>query len=527
MWDDTNGNGIQDAGEPGINGVTVLLKDANGATLATTVTATNGATQGYYQFTNLEVLLKDANGATLATTVTATNGATQGYYQFTNLEPGSYIVMFMTPTGYSGSPANSGNDDIDSDPNPLTGNTSVVTIISGQTNLSVDAGFVCNVIVSLPVDFAICFGESAQINAAASNGIPQYVYNWSAGLGSGTPKTVSPVITTTYVVTVTDAVGCTASDALILTVNQRPLASAGADFTKTCTTNPNGSQIGSAPVTGNTYSWSPVTGLSSSTIANPTANPTATTTYTVTVTTAANRCTATDQVVVTVNTTPPPTADAGADFTKTCTTNPNGSQIRSAPVTGNTYSWRPCNGIEQFNNQNPTANPTATTTYTVTVTTTANGCTATDQVVVTVNTTPPPNGSQIGSAPVTGNTYSWSPVTGLSSSTIANPTANPTATTTYTVTVTTTANGCTATDQVVVTVNTTPPTADAGADFTKTCTTNPNGSQIGSAPVTGNTYSWSPVTGLSSSTIANPTANPTATTTYTVTVTTTANGCGY
>ena len=626
VWDDTNGNGIQDAGEPGINGVTVLLKDANGATLATTVTATNGATQGYYQFTNLEpgtyavmfmtptgynptesnapgsvdtndsdpnaqgttptvtvtsggtnqtldagfyrpatignfvwkdtngngiqdagepgingvtVLLKDANGATLATTVTATNGATQGYYQFTNLEPGSYIVMFMTPTGYSGSPANSGNDDIDSDPNPLTGNTSVVTIISGQTNLSVDAGFVCNVIVSLPVDFAICFGESAQINAAASNGIPQYVYNWSAGLGSGTPKTVSPVITTTYVVTVTDAVGCTASDALILTVNQRPLASAGADFTKTCTTNPNGSQIGSAPVTGNTYSWSPVTGLSSSTIANPTANPTATTTYTVTVTTTANGCTATDQVVVTVNTTPP-TADAGADFTKTCTTNPNGAQIGSAMVVGNTYSWSPTTGLSGSTIANPIANPTTTTTYTVTVTNIANGCTASDQIVVNVNTAIPsadagtdftktcttnPNGLQIGSASVAGNSYSWSPATGLSSSTVSNPTANPTATTTYTVTVTTTANGCTATDQVVVTVNTTPPTANAGADFTKTCTTNPNGSQIGSAPVTGNTYSWSPAAGLSNSLIANPTANPTATTTYTLTVTTTANGC--
>ncbi|MBL0259715.1 MAG: hypothetical protein IPQ10_01355 [Saprospiraceae bacterium] len=141
-----------------------------------------------------------------------------------------------------------------------------------------------------------------------------------------------------------------ATDQVVVTVNTTPpTADAGADFTKTCTTNPNGSQIGSAPVTGNTYSWSPVTGLSSSTIANPTANPTATTTYTVTVTTTANGCTATDQVVVTVNTTPP-TADAGADFTKTCTTNPNGSQIGSAPVTGKAYSWSPVTG-EQFNNR--------------------------------------------------------------------------------------------------------------------------------------------------------------------------------
>ncbi|MBK9378444.1 MAG: hypothetical protein IPM86_09495 [Saprospiraceae bacterium] len=100
-------------------------------------------------------------------------------------------------------------------------------------------------------------------------------------------------------------------------------------------------------------------------------------------------------------------------------------------------------------------------------------------------------------------TYAWLPTTGLSSGTIANPTANPTTTTTYTLTVTNTANGCTATDDVVVIVNTNPPTANAGSNFTKTCTSNPNGAQIGSAPVTGMTYAWLPTTGLSSGTIAN------------------------
>ena len=43
------------------------------------------------------------------------------------------------------------------------------------------------------------------------------------------------------------------------------------------------------------------------------------------------------------------------------------------------------------------------------------------------------------------------PTTGLDDATASNPTANPSSTTTYTVTKTTTANGCTATDDVVVT----------------------------------------------------------------------------
>lgn len=55
-------------------------------------------------------------------------------------------------------------------------------------------------------------------------------------------------------------------------------------------------------------------------------------------------------------------------------------------------------------------------------------------------------------------TYTWTPATGLSSTTIVNPVASPTSTTTYNVT--TTINGCTsASDSVVVTVNPVPTTS--------------------------------------------------------------------
>jgi len=75
--------------------------------------------------------------------------------------------------------------------------------------------------------------------------------------------------------------------------------------------------------------------------------------------------------------------------------------------------------------------------------------------------------------------------------------------------------------------NVNPPTANAGADQT-ICL---NGSiQIGGSPTAsggnGGPYSisWSPATGLSSATAANPTASPATTMTYTVTVTETSTG---
>src|SRR5262249_26778642 len=42
VWNDTNGTGIQDAGEPGINGVTVELLDASNTVVGSTTTSGDG-----------------------------------------------------------------------------------------------------------------------------------------------------------------------------------------------------------------------------------------------------------------------------------------------------------------------------------------------------------------------------------------------------------------------------------------------------------------------------------------------------
>jgi hypothetical protein len=273
-----------------------------------------------------------------------------------------------------------------------------------------------------------------------------------------------PLTNTTYSLNAYNPVnGCTASDQVFITVNNTPpIANAGSDFTKTCILNPNGAAIGTTAVAGNTYSWSPSTGLTSATAASTNANPSANTTYTLT-TTSSNGCTATDQVFITVNNSLP-SVNAGADFTKTCTLNPNGTTIGTTAVLGNTYSWSPTTNLIPSSAANPIANPTATTTYTLTTTTASNGCTATDQVIVTVNNSLPsvnagPNTaicegaivSLNGTAPSTTNTQ-WSPSSLVSNPNLLSSTATIQGTTTFTLTATG-LNGCTSSDFVIITVN--------------------------------------------------------------------------
>ncbi|PKB15635.1 T9SS type A sorting domain-containing protein [Flavobacterium sp. 5] len=324
-----------------------------------------------------------------------------------------------------------------------------------------------------------------------------------------------------------------------LNLDFTPNANAGADFAKTCISNPDGKEIGQAPEVGFTYSWSPSTGLSATNIANPIANPTETTTYTVTKTKASTGCSDTDQVTVTVNK-PPVVAVAGSDFTKTCTTNPNGGNIGEVAVTGFTYSWTSSPAGFTSTSANPLVNPSVTTTYTVTKTHTTSGCSDTDDVIVTVNKpTVVANagddftknclinisGGSIGEAAMAGYTYSWTSSPVGFTSTDANPFVNPSVTTTYTVTKTHTDSGCSDTDEVTVTVNKPTVVAVAGDDFTKNCLMNISGGSIGEAAAIGYTYSWTSSPVGFTSTDANPSVNPSVTTTYTVTKTHTASGC--
>lgn len=366
--------------------------------------------------------------------------------------------------------------------------------------------------VNAGTDVAICAGESVSLSASGAAS-----YSWSPTTGLSNPNVAnpdaSPVSTTTYTVTGTDANGCTGTDNVTVTVNPNPTANAGADVAicAGASTTLNGSG-------GVSYSWSPTTGLSDPNINNPVATPVATTTYTLTVTDA-NGCTDTDDIVVTVN--PLPTTSAGTDVA-VCT----GSSATLTATGGVQYSWSPATDLSNANIANPVTTPTAARTYTVTVTDN-NGCVSTDDVDVSLNPLPVANAgtdanicqnssTTLGASG--GVTYSWSPVTGLNNPAVQNPVASPQTTTTYTVTVTD-ANSCSSTDDVDVTVLPAEQVS-AGADV-DTCSGKPIGIN---ATGNGVSFSWSPSSGLSSSSIASPVATLTSTTQYTVTMTD-ANGC--
>jgi hypothetical protein len=106
VWHDVNYNGIQDAGEPGIGGVEVILKDENQVHLDTS----------------------------------ATNGS--GFYLFSNLDPGNYFVQFGIPTDFNPTiPMAGAVDTLDSNMDPMTGMSDLISLAQGQKDPSIDAGF--------------------------------------------------------------------------------------------------------------------------------------------------------------------------------------------------------------------------------------------------------------------------------------------------------------------------------------------------------------------------------------------------
>ncbi|HRG32603.1 MAG: DUF11 domain-containing protein [Saprospiraceae bacterium] len=214
---------------------------------------------------------------------------------------------------------------------------------------------------------------------------------------------------------------------------------------------------GNAPLS---YLWSPATGLSCTTCANPTANPTTTTTYTLIVSTTENgdnginACSGSRQVTVTVNDLPDGSITGATGLCNGATT----TQIcaKQAPAANITYSWSTLETTRCIN--------VGAGTYTLTVTNTTTGCTATSQV--TISPVPSPSvtvssdknnvceGTKViltavGSGGTTPYTFTWS--TGQSGNPIQVTPSAPSST--YIVTITD-INGCTGTN--TITINATP-----------------------------------------------------------------------
>jgi len=170
----------------------------------------------------------------------------------------------------------------------------------------------------------------------------------------------------------------------LITVNPVPTVYAGG-YSIICQ---GGSTQLSATVVGGTapfnYQWTPATGLSNPTIANPFASPLATAFYTVMVTDA-NGCTDVDNALVVVNQSP--VVNAGPDVTISIGTSTTLNGSATGGVTPYLVSWTPSAGLSNPNIMNPVASPLVTTTYTLSVTG-SNGCSRTDNVTINVTTFP-------------------------------------------------------------------------------------------------------------------------------------------
>ncbi|MBP6826766.1 MAG: choice-of-anchor L domain-containing protein [Saprospiraceae bacterium] len=383
--------------------------------------------------------------------------------------------------------------------------SSIMVKVNSAAQLDVTASIVQNV---------SCFdGNDGSVTSAVNGGTPPYTYKWSDPIGQTTPTAVN-LKAGIYVVTVTDASGCsgtatvtlTAPSAFLITTSSTPVSChGGSDGTATITV------TGATPPY--TYLWSTngaMTPVSTGLNAN----------FHFVSVTDSKGCGAATFVQVTE---PPQligTITATTDVS--CFGGNNGTATVSASSGTPPYTYLWSNMQATAKAQNLAAN-----TYTVTVTD-GKGCTVTAQATINQPTQITATTSTVqtacfggsdGTATVTPNggtspyTYKWSDPLGQTTVTATGLSAAS-----YTVTITD-AKGCTITQtaqvtsptQMAVALSSTNTSCGGGSDGTATVATS-----NGTAPYT---YKWSDPLGQTTATAGNLKAGS-----YTVTATD-AKGC--
>lgn len=328
-----------------------------------------------------------------------------------------------------------------------------------------------------------CGMITTSLDGTGSTTGAQIEYFWYPAMGMGlvtpgTETTLTPTIVGqgTYVLDVTDiSTGCTVSDTVIVTTSIAPGAEIMVMDSITCdvdTVDLIGTGSSEGPFI--TYNWTTADGqLVAGTETSLDAQALAGGTYIFTVTNTQSGCESVDSVTVAENTADP-VVDAGVDTMITCN-QPIVVLDGSASAIGSqyVYEWLDPN-MSVVSNQ-LTVNASEAGTYQLTVTDTITGCFATDQVLISPDNDLPDADAGLdqfitcvtdtvtldGSNSSNGDVFAWTGPGIISDPSLSTIQANQAGT--YTLTVTNTANGCEGISEVVVSLDQTPPTAEAGA----------------------------------------------------------------
>ena len=355
-----------------------------------------------------------------------------------------------------------------------------------------------------------CASLSQTIDGSGSSSGPLFEYVWEGnGINTNNFNLQNPMVSDsgTYVVTVTNIQNhCTSTDVVFVDMDKEaPLTNAGPDVTLTCTVTSiqlDGTMSASGPNI--TFMWSGP-GLLPGESTNPMPMVNAAGNYNLTVTNTTNGCTSTDFATVVLDNSTP-SADAGNNLTITCANSTTGVDINSSGSSSGpefTFFWTGP-GINASNENVPSPTVLVDGTYTLVVTNSTNGCTATDNMMVLLDQTPPVPDAGLDQTitcsaitvglDATGSTapggsleYSWDGP-GINPNGETSPTPTVADAGLYTVTVTNSFNGCTATDEVEVFLDNMDPVISASAD-TITCA-QPQGNLDVTSSVQGSTYMW-------------------------------------
>ncbi|MEL6926227.1 MAG: hypothetical protein AAFO94_19450, partial [Bacteroidota bacterium] len=323
----------------------------------------------------------------------------------------------------------------------------------------------------------------------------------------------SPVVTTTYTLTVTSPEGCMDSDTVTVEVSPYALPEVGLPIDTFMCRGATLQLIAQGGRDQFDYQWDESRpGLSCyQNCFNPIATPDVNTTYVVTVT-GEGGCVSVDSVFVEV-------IGADANILGDDRTICEGGSVELQVLVGTNPSWTPPNFLSCTDCPNPIASPMDTTTYTVTVDY-DRGCLISEDITINVQSSDLLDAGQDTSiCPGTSiNLMATYPSSGTSewfangasvASNTATPSVSPTGPTTYVIEVT--EDLCTLTDSVNIDLLDAIEITGGTYDICE-------GDEV-QVEVSGNAtdFVWAPVEGLDNPNIQDPIAMPTTTTQYVVT----------